>query len=210
MYSLRKLNKDMIKALNTVGDISNNISKTYTTISELYGANNAGDFSEVFRKLGNLYKGTVDSFNKLAESTKNDFLKYFHYYSKELIELESLHKKLNDEKNKYLSMHKKFKKKQESLFIEGKTENWQLSKDCKHSAETMLKDRELAYSEMLLNDRKDLVKEHKTCGYYLNKSKEEYEWIKKKNSKRFYDHLVNVGNNCSDIFKEVSIYYMID
>ena len=63
----------MIKALNTVGDISNNISKTYTKISELYGANNVADFSEVFRKLGNLYKGTVDSFNKLAESTKKCF-----------------------------------------------------------------------------------------------------------------------------------------
>jgi hypothetical protein len=94
-------------------------------------------------------------------------------------------------------------KKKEALFVEGKIENWKLSKDCKYSAEVLMKNKELAFSEMLISERTSLVKLHKLCGYLLHKSDDEYKRIVVKYEKQFKENFASLGKLYSKIFEQM-------
>lgn len=202
-YSLRKYNIELAKALATVENLFGKISKSYTAIAELYCAGEVHDLYDVFKRLSGSFNSTIEPFKKLKESINNDIQKYFKYYNKELILLSSQFKELNNKAKQYLTMDKNLIKKKESLFAEGKVENWSLSKDCKYSAEVLLQNKELAFTEMLIGEKTRLVTLHRFCGYLLHKSDEEYRRISTKNEKDFREHFINLSKLYNTIFEQV-------
>jgi len=205
--SLRMYNNEMSKALITIINLLDKMAKSYTSISELFNVSEAFDLSRVIRNFTNSFRLTIDPLKKLRESVENDIQKYFRYYDKELQLLNKQFKDLSDKRTQYLTMDKNMLKKKEALFVEGKVENWKLSKDCKYSAEVLMKNKELAFSEMLISEKISLAKLHKLCGYLLHKFDEEYKRTTIKYAKQFKEHFINLGKLYSIMFEQVVFEY---
>ncbi len=179
------------------------MGKSYSRIAELYGATGGAGLFEVFGGLGDAFSKSTDSCKQLQGIAGENFDKYFRYHSRELTAIEDLLVEWGESRTQYLKARKKLKEKKELLYTQRQIDKWELREDCPYPLEVLLKNKEVALTEMLPGETKEVCKLQEIYGYYCNKVPEEFQRVCQKNDSQYRDHLSKVAKMHSDIFKMV-------
>ena len=183
---------------------------------------------------GDIISGVYDIMAKFSEDLSNtqkkqitfideDIREYIRFIRKEYENINNYCDETEAKKNNYNKSYLKLKAKKETLFQEKKVEKWGLDRDELDNQLLLFKDKELSLSKMLPEETKQVDDAKKLYGSYLNSLIEEYQRIRKLNTKRhkeacskfiknFSENIANYYNSLTqlvayvDVLKEDNIY----
>jgi len=156
-----------------------------------------------FNALGEVILKAAESCKQFEGIVSENFEKDFRYHRKELESITELLNEWNDSRLLYAKTNKKLKEKKETLHSQKDTSKWELSENCKYPLEVLMKNKKIAFQEMLPKETKDCMCCKDIYGYYSNKVPEELERIFIKDDVEIRKHLADVSKMTSEAFERV-------
>ena len=212
-----KLNESIIKKINksykSLIGIMNNACEKMKEISDLWKL--LSDKSQKYYET----LSTIESYklmNKITEEllvseTKkisffnNNIREYFRFVKNEFHSLNNLANKVETWKDKYYKAFDKLKQDKEKLFKEQDINSWGLNdNDLKHK-NVFLKNKELAFSKMMVEETSNVLRMKNVYGAYLNSLIDEYERIRIINGKKNKENTIKLLKALGGNFKFINI-----
>jgi hypothetical protein len=153
----------------------------YTKLGETYSELNCKNQTMLFMFMGDLHKKLGETYRTLKESFTNNFSNFYSFYCRECQALGELLDTRKIAFENYNSNEKKLLKKKESLFEQKNIIKWKLDPTLMVTVEDLLKNKNLACSEMLPDESLEVLKLKMLYSYYTNKCVEEYIRVISKN-----------------------------
>eukprot|EP00826_Nyctotherus_ovalis_P059823 TRINITY_DN8354_c0_g2_i4.p1 TRINITY_DN8354_c0_g2~~TRINITY_DN8354_c0_g2_i4.p1 ORF type:complete len:188 (-),score=68.45 TRINITY_DN8354_c0_g2_i4:153-716(-) len=144
------------------------------------------------RFMGDLHKKLGETYKTLKESFSNNFTRFNDFYYRET---QALGEQLEARKaalESHSTNEKKLCKKKETLFEQKNISKWKLDPNLTITVENLLKNKDLAFSEMLPDESLEIQKLKMCYGYYNNKCVEEFVRLINKNKPVIKDYFETV------------------
>ena len=212
-----KINEGIIKKINksykNLIVIMNNACEKMKEISDLWKL--LSDKSQKYYET----LSTIESYkimNKITEElliseTKkisffnNNIREYFRFVKNEFHSLNNLANKVETWKDKYYKAFDKLKQDKEKMFKEQDINSWGLNdNDLKHK-NVFLKNKELAFSKMMVEETNNVLSMKNVYGAYLNSLIDEYERIRIINGKKNKENTIKLLKALGGNFKFINI-----
>lgn len=201
--NIKFYNKELLENFNALYNTLYKISSSYKRIAMAYSTTEVEGLFVVFDTLGDSFQKMMESCRQFQGSISENFYKYFKYPTREMGAVRSVISQWSDHQSQYKKAKKKLKDRKEALFVQKQVTAWELSPECQYTFEVLLKDKKIAFNEMLPNDTKEINKLKNLYGYYCNKVPEEYKRICDDNGKEFQKHMTSVAHMNCDIFERL-------
>ena len=186
--------------LQKINQVHGAIAKIYTALDESSRADTHGTIGGVFEKISLSCK-------ELREIVNQDFGKFFRHYKYELNSMEELLHACGERKQNLEKGEKKLRDKKETLFNQQLVAKWDLEPGCPITIDTLLKNKVIAFKEMLPGETHETHKLKVNYGYYCNKVLEEFMRINKKDDEEVRDYFIKVAKKSCDIFEDINVMW---
>lgn len=172
-------------------------------MARIYGATEVPKLFEVINQLGESYTKSAAACDKLGEMVRKRSNWITRDYTEDLEELKNLVGRYNEFKESCLTTTKTLNDRKEALFGQGSIDGWEIRKDCAHSLEKLLKNKELAFSVMLPRESERLQRLREFYGYFCNELPKEYRRISEGKTERVREVFIDMGRICCNEFVKV-------
>eukprot|EP00826_Nyctotherus_ovalis_P005513 TRINITY_DN11248_c0_g1_i8.p1 TRINITY_DN11248_c0_g1~~TRINITY_DN11248_c0_g1_i8.p1 ORF type:complete len:234 (+),score=47.65 TRINITY_DN11248_c0_g1_i8:88-789(+) len=199
-HSIRKYNDELHTYLTKAAEVLRKLAESCLHVARIYGATEVPKLFEVINQLGESYAKSATACNKLTEMVKKRSNWITRDYTDDLEELKKLVGRYNELKESCLTTNKALTGRKEALFGQESTDGWEIRKDCPHSLEKLLKNKEIAFSVMLPRETERLQKLREFYGYFCNELPKEYRRISEGKTERVREVLIDMGRICCNEF----------
>ena len=204
---MKKLNQELAGEIGHIAGTLGKMGKVYNHMAETYGGASGGaSMFEVFGSLGELFSKMKESCNQLEGMFVENFDKFFRYHARELASVEDLLVEWHDGRSQYVKMYKRLKEKKELMYSQRQMDKWEVDEKCKYPLEVLLKNKDIAFSQMLPEETSECEKCKYIYGYYCNKVPEEFQRVCQKSQPDYRIHLMEVAQMNCQIFERVKIH----
>lgn len=190
--SLKRLSKAVGHDFDRLADSVARAGDVYGRLSETYEELECRDHAMLFMFMGDLHKKLGETYKTLKESFSNNFNRFYDFYCRET---QALGEQLEARKaalENYSANEKKLYKKKEAFFEQKNIPKWKLNPNLTVTVENLLKNKDLAFAEMLPDESLEVQKLKMCYGYYNNKCVEEYTRLINKNKPVIKDYFETV------------------
>ena len=206
---LKKINKSykgLIGIMNTACEkmkeisdlwklLSDKSQKYYETLSTI----------ESYKIMNKITEELLISETKKISFFNNNIREYFRFVKNEFHSLNNLANKVESWKDKYYKAFDKLKQDKEKMFKEQDINSWGLNdNDLKHK-NVFLKNKELAFSKMMVEETSNVLSMKNVYGAYLNSLIDEYERIRIINGKKNKENTIKLLKALGGNFKFINI-----
>lgn len=168
-FKLKESLKPHIKLLDNLKDEINKLNEAFSNVSKILGnisnlaiqiqthqSSSAYFYEEYdmkyYSKMGEIFKQWSDSYSKQINNFKNDIRNPITCIRREYEAYVSMVDDYKINKKSYVSMSESLSEKKEKLFKVGNIEKWDLDTEDIINKESLLNNKELAFSKMLRNE----------------------------------------------------------
>ena len=175
--------------------LSDKSQKYYETLSTI----------ESYKIMNKITEELLISETKKISFFNNNIREYFRFVKNEFHSLNNLANKVESWKDKYYKAFDKLKQDKEKLFKEQDINSWGLNdNDLKHK-NVFLKNKELAFSKMMVEETNNVLSMKNVYGAYLNSLIDEYERIRIINGKKNKENTIKLLKALGGNFKFINI-----
>ena len=175
--------------------LSDKSQKYYETLSTI----------ESYKTMNKITEELLISETKKISFFNNNIREYFRFVKNEFHSLNNLANKVETWKDKYYKAFDKLKQDKEKLFKEQDINSWGLNEnDLKHK-NVFLKNKELAFSKMMVEETSNVLRMKNVYGAYLNSLIDEYERIRIINGKKNKENTIKLLKALGGNFKFINI-----
>ena len=175
--------------------LSDKSQKYYETLSTI----------ESYKIMNKITEELLISETKKISFFNNNIREYFRFVKNEFHSLNNLANKVESWKDKYYKAFDKLKQDKEKLFKEQDINSWGLNdNDLKHK-NVFLKNKELAFSKMMVEETSNVLRMKNVYGAYLNSLIDEYERIRIINGKKNKENTIKLLKALGGNFKFINI-----
>lgn len=175
--------------------LSDKSQKYYETLSTI----------ESYKIMNKITEELLISETKKISFFNNNIREYFRFVKNEFHSLNNLANKVETWKDKYYKAFDKLKQDKEKLFKEQDINSWGLNEnDLKHK-NVFLKNKELAFSKMMVEETSNVLRMKNVYGAYLNSLIDEYERIRIINGKKNKENTIKLLKALGGNFKFINI-----
>ncbi len=175
--------------------LSDKSQKYYETLSTI----------ESYKTMNKITEELLISETKKISFFNNNIREYFRFVKNEFHSLNNLANKVETWKDKYYKAFDKLKQDKEKLFKEQDINSWGLNdNDLKHK-NVFLKNKELAFSKMMVEETNNVLSMKNVYGAYLNSLIDEYERIRIINGKKNKENTIKLLKALGGNFKFINI-----
>ena len=175
--------------------LSDKSQKYYETISTI----------ESYKIMNKITEELLISETKKISFFNNNIREYFRFVKNEFHSLNNLANKVESWKDKYYKAFDKLKQDKEKLFKEQDINSWGLNdNDLKHK-NVFLKNKELAFSKMMVEETNNVLSMKNVYGAFLNSLIDEYERIRIINGKKNKENTIKLLKALGGNFKFINI-----
>ena len=198
---LQKITKGYKSLMNIMQQLSNkmkDISKLWKQVLEISIKNNdSHNTSETFNIMSKLMEDWSEIEKSQMKVININIREYFRYVKNEFNGLKEMSDRVQTSKNTYTKLKEKLQKTKETLFEKGDVDTWQLKEEDKQNVNSLLQNKELAFSKMLPQDTLKVEDSKNFYGCLLNSLISEFERIRSINSKRHKDNTTKFARELS-------------
>ncbi len=192
--------------LSHLAETTNKISEAYKHIAGYYGAAVKGaKMFELFYTLSEVFNSLSSTCKKLQGTYMENFDHYFRRQKREMTAMEEVVGGWKEAWTQYIKFDKRMQEKKEALYELKQADKWELADKCPYPIEVLLKNREIAISQMLPKETGELAKCEEIYGYFCNKVCEEFCWVCRKEELDTYEHLTGVSRMYGRVFETVLV-----
>ncbi len=175
--------------------LSDKSQKYYETLSTI----------ESYKIMNKITEELLISETKKISFFNNNIREYFRFVKNEFHSLNNLANKVETWKDKYYKAFDKLKQDKEKMFKEQDINSWGLNdNDLKHK-NVFLKNKELAFSKMMVEETSNVLRMKNVYGAYLNSLIDEYERIRIINGKKNKENTIKLLKALGGNFKFINI-----
>ena len=175
--------------------LSDKSQKYYETLSTI----------ESYKIMNKITEELLISETKKISFFNNNIREYFRFVKNEFHSLNNLANKVETWKDKYYKAFDKLKQDKEKMFKEQDINSWGLNEnDLKHK-NVFLKNKELAFSKMMVEETSNVLSMKNVYGAYLNSLIDEYERIRIINGKKNKENTIKLLKALGGNFKFINI-----
>ena len=175
--------------------LSDKSQKYYETLSTI----------ESYKIMNKITEELLISETKKISFFNNNIREYFRFVKNEFHSLNNLANKVESWKDKYYKAFDKLKQDKEKMFKEQDINSWGLNdNDLKHK-NVFLKNKELAFSKMMIEETSNVLSMKNVYGAYLNSLIDEYERIRIINGKKNKENTIKLLKALGGNFKFINI-----
>jgi len=194
--NLKRLNKTIGNDFERLSESILKAGCTYAKLSETYSELNCKDQSMLFMFMGDLHKKLGETYKTLKENFSNNFNRFYSFYYRESQALGELLDMRKAAFETFNLNEKKLYKKKETLFDQKNVSKWKLDPTLTVTMDNLLKNKNLAFSEMLPDESLDVLKLKMFYSFYTNKCVEEYVRLISKNKPVIKEYFETVPSIC--------------
>lgn len=204
---MKELNNSLAADLNRVAASLRRMGEIHSAIAKTYEGLDVNTLTDVHETLGEAFLKLRSSCITMRKLILSDFVQFFRYEKYELNAIEDLINSWSDKRNDMNKTEKKLREKKDQLFTQQLVAKWELSPNCKIPVDTLLKDKAVAFREMLPKDTQEAQNQRILFGYYSNKILEEFLNINKKDESEIKTHFYSVARKSCDIFEDINVMW---
>ena len=193
----------MVSDLGKLSITLNKISAVHNTIAKVFEAIEEGEMADAHGTLGAAYDTLDKSCISLQKSAAYEFSRFFQFFRYELNSIEELLNTAADKKANLIRAEKRLKEKKDVLFAQKSVEKWRVEPGCTIPIDTLLKNKSIAFPEMLPDETRETNKLRLVFGYFSNKVLEEYTRVNKKDAEDIKAHFLKVAREQCNTFEDV-------
>ncbi len=197
----------LVSDLGKLGNTLQRISQVHNMISKIYATLDEHATADTYGTLGSSFEKLNASCQEMRKLVHQDFGKFFRYYKHELGAVEELVAACAEKKANLIRTEKKLAEKKELLFTQKSVAKWEVESGCQIPVDTLLKNKVIAFKEMLPGETREAHRLRIQYGYYCNKVLEEFMRINKKDDEDIKDHFLKVAKKSCDIFEDINVMW---
>lgn len=186
--NLKACNKAIANDFEKLAETIAKTGTSYHKIANAYNSLNCKDHSVLFMFMGDLHQKLSDAYKTIKENYLVNFCEFYKFYKHETESLEELLTVQKTMFDNFITNEKKLWKKKETLFEQKNIVKWKLDSSLTTSVESLLKNKGIAFVEMLPDETNDIQKLKMVYGFYSNKLMEEFARIISKDKAVIKEH----------------------
>ena len=185
---MKLINRAIQADFERLADSCAKSTEIYHRIAQSYCSLGQNKLFDVFSSLEDAFAKLVKSYRNSTLLIETNFTRFFRFYARELTALEELQQAYQVAQDTLNLNEKKLFKKKETLFEQKQVPKWDVEPGLVLNVDTLLKDKAIAFREMLYKESKETLKYRYHYGYMLNKLIDEFKRICLKNNNDMKAH----------------------
>ena len=206
---LQKITKGYKSIMNIMQQLSNkmkDISKIWKQVLDISIKNSDGhNTAETFNIMSKLMEDWSEIQISQMKVINVNIREYFRYVKNQFNGLKEMSERVQNSKTTYLKFKEKLLKQKETLYEKQDPSQWQLKEEDRQNVMNIVKNKDLAFSKMLPQDKIKMEELKNFYGCMLNSAIGEYERIRRINAKRHKEYTTKFVRELS---KELTTLHM--
>ncbi len=190
---LKVLNRFIAGEFEKLSDAFTKAGAIYQAISGIHQSLNEKAQSQLYAAMSESHVSLGEGYKHTKDTVLEHFATFYRYYKHELNAVEELLGLQRNAVEHTNQAEQKLWKRKEQLFVQKNIAMWEMDPSVTISLDTLLKNKALAFQEMLPKETKEAARYRTLFGYYTNKVAEEFARISKKNAEEKKAHFTTAA-----------------